>query len=121
MPRPTGIVAHMPPGSVVLAPTAVAILARHFRRFPPQEMGAAAVAADIERMYRTIPADRSLRDITNPPGQQLELTTEQAARQLGITASAIRKRITRGYLPARHDGRRWLITRTDLERHNTHG
>lgn len=118
--KPTGIVAHMLPGSVVLAPTAVAILARHFRRHRPDEMGAAAVAADIERMSRTIPTERNYLDYRTLGGPSLELTTEQAAQQLGITASAVRKRITRGQLPARYDGRRWMIARATLER-NTHG
>jgi len=42
-------------------------------------------------------------------------TTQQAAETLGISDRAVRQRITRGRLPARRQGRDWIIDRTDLK------
>ncbi|MDK8585772.1 helix-turn-helix domain-containing protein [Corynebacterium kefirresidentii] len=43
-----------------------------------------------------------------------KLTTEQAARCLGITPGAVRRRINRGCLPASFEGGRWLIDAKEL-------
>ena len=40
----------------------------------------------------------------------LEVSLEEAARRLGTTSEAVRKRAARGQVPSRHDGRRLLIT-----------
>lgn len=39
----------------------------------------------------------------------VELSLEDAAARLGLTAEAVRKRAARGQLPSRHEGRRLLI------------
>jgi excisionase family DNA binding protein len=43
------------------------------------------------------------------------LTTREAAESLGITDRAVRQRITRGRLPARRQGRDYLIDSLDLK------
>ena len=43
------------------------------------------------------------------------VTTREAAEALGITCRAVRRRITRGRLPARRQGRDYLIDSLDLK------
>ena len=47
------------------------------------------------------------------------LTTEQAARRLGVQAQAIRAAIARGRLPALKMGRDWLVLESDLDAYAT--
>lgn len=44
------------------------------------------------------------------------LTTKQAAERLGVTPSRVRALIKAGRLPARKDGRDWLIEERHLGR-----
>lgn len=46
-----------------------------------------------------------------------EVTTRDAAQILGVDQSRIRALINAGTLPARRIGDRWLLDRTDIERH----
>lgn len=43
------------------------------------------------------------------------LTLEQAGDRLGCTADAVRMRVNRGRLTARHDGRRVYVSRTSVD------
>ena len=49
----------------------------------------------------------------HPPSQATDLvathTIADAARLLGVSENAVRKRIRRGTLPARKEGDRWLV------------
>jgi excisionase family DNA binding protein len=48
-----------------------------------------------------------------PPGAWL--TSDEAARHLGITRTALLKRVERGEVPAQRLGRRWRFRRRDLD------
>lgn len=122
--KPTGMIAHMPPGSVVLSPRAVEVLAGYLRTQPePPQLDAQVVRADLIRLSRHSPTSRdSFHKFMAGEGCS-ELTTSQAARRLGISPGAVRKRISRGKLPATFNGRHWLINPQDVEgsaRHVSH-
>ena len=115
-PHRSGQVAHYPPGAVILAPDAVRLLARHLAgSLPPVDAATRAVIADLTRMSRTRPPSRDPLHQSFAEHAQSEISTAEAARRLGISTAGVRKRIQRGQLPARHDGRRWHITITDLK------
>lgn len=112
--RPSGMVAHMPPGTVVLTPRAVQHLAKHLIVNPSNELATASVVADIIRMARTSHMSRDTYHRFLQGTGESELTTAQAAQRLGISPGAVRKRISRGILPAKFDGRVWRINPQDL-------
>ncbi len=45
------------------------------------------------------------------------LTTEEAARLLGISAATVRQSIRRGALAATRHGRDWYLTRAEIDRY----
>lgn len=113
----SGKVAHCLPGSMILTPEAVQLLARHLAGcFPATDPKARAVVADIIRMSCARPPSRDTLTAFLGREPESEISTTEAGRRLGISPSGVRKRIERGTLPARHDGRRWLISLDDVER-----
>lgn len=104
------MVAHIPPGSLVLSPRAVHGLARLLSSIPrPMDVPTRAVVSDIIRLSRDSHMSRDTYSQFLEGVGQSSLTTTQAAHRLGISPDAVRKRISRGTLPAQFDGQRWHI------------
>lgn len=113
--RPSGHVAQVRAGSLVLSDFAVERLARHLSTVPEShDLSVRAVVADILRLSGHVSRD-PYHEFASGAGES-ELSTSQAAYRLGISADAVRKRISRGTLPAIFNGRRWVINPDDLER-----
>lgn len=105
----------LPPGAVVLPPEAVACLVEHLRRGPqPSSLAARALVADLTELSRRPASSRDVLVLEKPQVMKSKLTTEQAARVLGISPGAVRRRINRGQLPATFEGGRWLIEAKEL-------
>lgn len=103
------------PGSVVLPPESVACLVEHLRRSPqPSSLAARALVADLVQLSQRPVSSRDVLVLENQQLVNSKLTTEQAARCLGITPGAVRRRINRGCLPASFEDGRWLIDAKEL-------
>lgn len=115
--RPSGHVSHLQAGAVVLTARAAHLLARHLgATLPSHDLETRAVVADLIRLSRPGHMSRDpYQEFASGAGESW-LTTSQAAHRLGISPAAVRKRISRGTLPARFTGSRWLIATHNLER-----
>jgi len=98
------------PGSVVLPPESLACLVEHLRRSPQPS----SLVADLVQLSQRPVSSRDVLVLENQQLVNSKLTTEQAARCLGITPGAVRRRINRGCLPASFEGGRWLIDAKEL-------
>lgn len=107
--RPTGHVAHIRAGSLLLSPRAVERLADHLQSHPSSDVATMAVIRDIIRLSRAGHTSRDEFTRFMRGDGESTLTTTQAAHRLGITPGAVRKRISRGALPAEFDGAVWRI------------
>lgn len=110
------MVAHILPGSLVLSPRAVQGLARLLSSIPrPMDVPTRAVVSDIIRLSQVGHVSRdTYTEFLEGIGEST-LTTTQAAHRLGISPGAVRKRISRGVLPAQFDGQRWHINPNTLK------
>ena len=113
--QPSGQVSHLAAGAVVLTARAAALLGRHLQGATSHDLATRAVIADLVRLSRPGHVSRDpYHEFASGAGESW-LTTSQAAHRLGVTPAAVRKRISRGTLPARFTGHRWLIAAHDIE------
>lgn len=59
-------------------------------------------------------ADTTEIAIRQPLEQQSNMTTNQVAQHLGLTADAVRRAVREGRLTATKHGDRWMVTPTDF-------
>jgi excisionase family DNA binding protein len=81
------------------------------RMAAPRRNGAALpddVIAALLELGRAA-AGTELGQVAPPPRHSEQLDVATAATRLGISARAVRKRITTGHLPARKVGATWLV------------
>ncbi|MET9067253.1 helix-turn-helix domain-containing protein [Streptosporangium sandarakinum] len=103
-------------------PRTVAILAAHvnLRRLRVAYRLDPEVYADLFALSKIALAaqvgDANVTEIAIRPGfeQSSNMTTEQAAQHLGITANAVRRALREGRLTATKHAGRWWITAEDL-------
>ena len=113
--RTSGHVAHCSPGSIVLTADAAALLAAHLRtRRPPDNPATRLIIADLQRMSFTGHVSRDTTRL-NPLAERSSISVADAARVLGITPGAVRRRIYRQQLAATFDGRNWRINPHELK------
>lgn len=113
-----------PPGSVLLSPYAVRVLAdaldeftRLHRTYEPTKHlrpDAEAVIARVTGLSRTAHASRDEIDAATELPDTGDVDTAAAARLLGITTGGVRRRIYAGRIAAHHDGKSWRIPRHQL-------
>ncbi|MGV9600795.1 helix-turn-helix domain-containing protein [Streptosporangium sandarakinum] len=103
-------------------PRTVAILAEHldFRRLRIAYRADPEVYADLVTLTvlalaaRTGRADATEMVIRTPIEQHSNMTTNQVAQHLGITADAVRRAVREGRLTATKHGAQWVVTPEDL-------
>ena len=99
----------------MLTPDAAQLLVDHLRtRRPPDNPVTKLVIADLNRLSLTGASSRD-RTVLNPLAKRNSISVAEAARHLGITPGAVRRRIYRRQLAATFDGKYWRINPHNLK------
>ena len=80
-----------------------------------RERLAAVVPAEVVELIEALVVERVGELVGNGQEPAPWLTLEQAGERLGCSVDAIRMRIKRGRLAARHDGRRVYVSRASVD------